>query len=86
MLFFPKVTARLTTPDGKQNQDSHFLICYQGKLGILVVDVEDAALEAATDGILQSQGIRHIQHYDVTECTAEPHGVVLEFLQLLSQA
>ncbi len=86
VLFFPKATARLTTPDGKQNQDSHFLICYEGKLGILAVDVEDAALEAATDRILQSQDIRFIQHYDFTECTAEPHRVVLEFLQLLSQA
>lgn len=86
VLFFPKATARLTTPDGKQNQDLHFLICCEGKLGILAVDLEDAEQETATDGILQSQGIRIIQHYDASECTAEPERVVLEFLQLLSQA
>ena len=86
VLFFPKATARLTTPNGKHNQEPHFLICYQGKLGILAVDVDDAEPEAATDGILQSQGIHIIQHYEVTECAAEPDRVVLEFLQLLTQA
>lgn len=86
VLFFPKATARLTTPDGKKNQDLHFLICYEGKLGILAVDLDDAEQETGTDGILQSQGIRIIRHYDASECTAEPHRVVLEFLQLLSQA
>ncbi|MCT7948987.1 hypothetical protein NG798_04235 [Ancylothrix sp. C2] len=86
VLFFPKATARLTTPDGKQNQDLHFLICYEGKLGILAVDLAEEDQETATDGILQSQGIRIIQHYDVNECTVEPQRVVLEFLQLLSQA
>ena len=86
VLFFPKATARLTTPDGKQNQDLHFLICYEGKLGILAVDLAEEEQETATDGILQSQGIRIIQHYAKRQCTAEPQRVVLEFLQLLSQA
>lgn len=86
VLFFPKATARLRTPDGKQNQDLHFLICYEGKLGILAVDLAEEEQETATDGILQSQGIRIIQHYAKREGTAEPERVVLEFLQLLSQA
>lgn len=85
VLFFPKATARLTTSEGRQNHEPHFLVCCQGKLGILAVDVEAAALGRATDVIWQSQGIRTIQHYEVTECDAEPDRVVLEFLQLLNQ-
>ncbi len=85
VLFFPKATARLTTPEGRQNQTPHFLVCYEGKLGILAVDVEAEALGRPTDVTWQSQGIRIIQHYDVIECDAEPDRVVLEFLQVLNQ-
>ncbi|GAB4280932.1 MAG: hypothetical protein Fur0025_09320 [Oscillatoriaceae cyanobacterium] len=85
VLFFPKATARLTTSEGRQNHEPHFLVCCQGKLGILAVDVAAADLGRANDVIWQSQGIRIIQHYEVTECDAEPDRVVLEFLQLLSQ-
>ena len=49
------------------------------------MDVADADLGRANDVIWQSQGIWIIQHYEVTECDAEPDRVVLEFLQLLSQ-
>lgn len=87
VLFFPKATARLTTTEGRQNQDLYFLICYEGKLGILGVNAEDRD-EAAqrSDRILQSQGIRMIQYYKVNECTEESDRVVLEFLQNLSLA
>ncbi|QIZ70149.1 hypothetical protein [Oxynema aestuarii] len=85
VLFFPKATARLATPDGRQNEDPHFLICYEGKLGILAVDFEEAD-EGATDRLFQSQGIHMIHHYNVTECSAQSDRVVLEFLQHLSQA
>lgn len=85
VLFFPKATARLTTSEGRQNHEPHFLVCCQGKLGILAVDVAAAELGRANDVIWQSQGIRIIQYYEVTECDAEPDRVVLEFLQLLSQ-
>ncbi|MCT7959042.1 pentapeptide repeat-containing protein [Laspinema palackyanum] len=84
VLFFPNATARLTTPDAKQNQPPHFLVCSEGKLGILVVDGEED--EAETSRLLQSQGIRIIHHYPVTECTEESDRIVLEFLQGLSQA
>lgn len=87
MLFFPKATARLTTTEGRQNQDLYFLICYEGKLGILGVNAEDRdEADQRSDRILQSQGIRMIQYYNVNECTEEPDRVVLEFLQNLSLA
>ena len=99
VLFFPKATARLTTNEGRQNQELYFLVCYEGKLGILAVDLEEAELEAETEphgevgaaqvgaaSVLQSQGIRVIEHYEARECAEEPDRVVLEFLQHLSQA
>jgi hypothetical protein len=85
VLFYPNATARLTTPDGRKNQDPHFLVGSEGKLGILFVDgVEED--EAETDRLLQTQGIRIIHHYPVTQCTEDSDWVVLEFLQALSQA
>ncbi|KOR38368.1 hypothetical protein AM228_02075 [Planktothricoides sp. SR001] len=87
VLFFPKATARLTTTDGRENQDLYFLICYEGKLGILGVNAEEGdEADRRSDRILQSQGIRMIQYYNVNECTEEPDRVVLEFLQNLSFA
>ncbi|AFY82673.1 pentapeptide repeat-containing protein [Oscillatoria acuminata] len=85
VLFYPNATARLTTPDGRKNQDPHFLVGSEGKLGILVVDgvAED---EAETDRLLQTQGIHIIHHYPVTQCTEDSDWVVLEFLQALSQS
>lgn len=87
VLFFPKATARLTTTEGRENQDLYFLICYEGKLGILGVNAEEEdEADRRSDRILQSQGIRIIQYYNVNECTEEPDRVVLEFLQNLSLA
>jgi len=87
VLFFPKATARLTTTEGRENQDLYFLICYEGKLGILGVNAEEEdEADRRSDRILQSQGIRMIQYYNVNECTEEPDRVVLEFLQNLSLA
>ncbi len=85
VLFFPKATARLTTTVDRQNQDVYFLICYEGKLGILGVNAEDGdEADRRSDRILQSQGIRMIQYYNAIECTEEPDRVMLEFLQNLS--
>ncbi|MCT7989505.1 pentapeptide repeat-containing protein [Laspinema sp. D6] len=84
VLFYSNATARLTTPEGGKNQDPHFLVCSEGKLGILVVNGEED--EAETDRLLQTQGIRIIHHYPVTQCTEDSDWVVLEFLQALSQA
>ncbi|MBO0350489.1 hypothetical protein J0895_15575, partial [Phormidium pseudopriestleyi FRX01] len=77
VLFFPNATARLTTAEGRTNQTPHFLVCSDGKLGILVVNREEDEVE--TDRLLQSQGILIIHHYPVTECTEESDRVVLEF-------
>ena len=38
VLFVPNSLARLTTPKGRENKEADFLICYNGKWGVLEVD------------------------------------------------
>lgn len=82
VLFFPNSKARLTTTEGRENQEPDFLIFHNGKWGILEVDGE---VDEERDRILQSHGIPIIQHYDATQCSEQPDLVVQEFLEMLSQ-
>ena len=82
VLFFPNSKARLTTTEGRENQEPDFLIFHNGKWGILEVDGE---VDQERDRILQSHGIPIIQHYDSTQCSEQPDRVVQEFLEMLSQ-
>jgi Pentapeptide repeats (8 copies) len=82
VLFFPNSKARLTTTEGRENQEPDFLIFHNGKCGILEVDGE---VDEERDRILESHGIPIIQHYDSTQCSEQPDLVVQEFLEMLSQ-
>jgi len=82
VLFFPNSKARITTTEGRENQEADFLIFQNGKWGILEVDGE---VDEERDRILQSHGIPIIQHYDSTSCSEQPDLVVQEFLDMLNQ-
>jgi Pentapeptide repeats (8 copies) len=82
VLFFPNSKARITTTEGRENQEPDFLIFHNGKWGILEVDGE---VDEERDRILESHGIPIIQHYDATQCSDQPDLVVQEFLEMLSQ-
>ena len=82
VLFFPNSKARITTTEGRENQEADFLIFHNGKWGILEVDGE---VDEERDRILQSHGIPIIHHYDSTQCSEQPDLVVQEFLEMLSQ-
>ena len=82
VLFFPNSKGRVTTTAGRENEESDFLVCYQGKLGILQVNLSEANPELDYEGV-QSQGIRLVRHYEPIQCSEEPEKIVLEFLQLL---
>ncbi len=96
ILFFPNSRARLTTPEGRQNQDFDFLICHEGKLGILGVWHQDATTEEERVShsvealqqlrLFKEHGIQIIQHYDASLCSEQPDRVVREFMEILSQA
>lgn len=86
VLFIPNSKIRLTTSEGRQNQEPDFLIFHQGKWGILQVSHEDGEkYEECGDRLFQSHGIQIVQHYAATRCQAEPDRVVEEFLKTLNQ-
>ena len=92
VMFFPNCKARITTPQGRQNREPDFLVCYQGNLGILEVDAEpwqpasSTALDHERDRHFKFQGIRVVEHYDAIACLDDPDTVVEEFLAILSNA
>jgi hypothetical protein len=85
LLFLPNCMARF--PKEGQNKEADFLICRDGKWGILEVDGEtyhtNAAKDHERDRLFQDHGIRVVQRFTAKECTENPKGVVQRFLGLL---
>jgi len=86
ILFFPNSKARLTTPEGRQNQEPDFLIFHQGKLGILEIWHPDTKKDEERDRFFASHGILIIHYCDANRCSEESDHIVQEFLDILSQA
>ena len=87
ILFLPNCMARF--PQESQNREADFLVCYDGKWGIMEVDGEtyhaNAAKDHDRDRLFQSHGIRVVQRYTAKRCIENPKGVVQEFLGLLKR-
>jgi hypothetical protein len=92
VLFLPNCRARLTTPQGRENREPDFLICYDGKWGILEVDGEPFHPPSRTvedherDRLYKSHGIRVVEHFDASECFENAKGVVDRFLDILRRS
>ncbi len=92
VLFLPNCRARLGVVDDRKNREADFLVCLDGKWGILEVDGEPfhppsrAAQDHDRDRLFQSHGILIVQHFDAARCYKDPDGVVEEFLSLLRRA
>lgn len=84
IFFFPNSKARLTTPEGRQNQEPDFLIFHQGKLGILEICHPDTEKDEERDRYFASAGICTIYYCEAHRCSQEADRVVQEFLELLS--
>jgi Pentapeptide repeats (8 copies) len=84
IFFFPNSQARLTTPEGRQNQEPDFLIFHQGKLGILEIWHPDTEKNQERDRDFASAGICTIYYCESHRCSQEADRVVQEFLELLS--
>jgi hypothetical protein len=84
IFFFPNSQARLTTPEGRQNQEPDFLIFHQGKLGILQICHADTEKDEERDRDFASAGICTIYYCEAHRCSQEADRVVQEFLELLS--
>ncbi|MFY7806101.1 MAG: pentapeptide repeat-containing protein [Limnoraphis robusta] len=85
ILFFPNAKVRLTTPDGRQNQEANFLIFHQGKWGILELLHPNTLRPKERDRLFETQGIRIIHYYDCNQFNQEPDEIVQEFINILSQ-
>jgi hypothetical protein len=75
----------LTTTEGRQNREVDFLICHEGKWGILMIWDEEKAAELELS-LFKDRGIRIVQPYGATLCGEQPNRVVREFLEILSRA
>lgn len=86
----PNCLARLDDPQkpkGRANKEADFLVCYQGKLGILEVDgphhtPERRVEEQERERLFRLHGIIVVERYDSEKCKAQPFKVVDQFLKL----
>jgi hypothetical protein len=91
-LYLPNCRARLGLPPKRQNREADFLVCHEGKWGILEVDGEPyhpparKVHEDERDRLFKLHGIRVVEHFDAHRCFESPQAVVREFLALLKQA
>ena len=92
VLFFPNAAAVLgqQEPGMVLKREPDFLICFQGKWGILEVAGEPYHSGASTSKdhdrsrLFQRYGLVFVQFYDSKQCLSDPAGVVDDFLHLLS--
>jgi hypothetical protein len=91
VLFFPNCRGRLGPAASRENKEVDFLICHNGKWGILEVDGEPfhpptrTAQDHARDRTFREHGIRLVEHFDATECYETADEVLSRFLRLLER-
>jgi hypothetical protein len=90
VLFLPLCLARLNTSTGRRNLEPDFLVCHQGKWGLLEVDgpyhtPSTRVTEQGRERFFQHHGVRVIQRFDAKRCEEQPDAVVKEFLELIEK-
>lgn len=91
-LFFPNCRGRLGASAARENREADFLVCHDGKWGILEVDGEPfhtpsrTVQDHARDRFFKEHGVRIVEHFDATECYERPDEVVAGFLRILERA
>lgn len=91
VLYLPNCKARLDTPNGRRSLEPDFLICYEGRWGILEVD---GPYHTSTRRVEEQERERLFRHYRILiverfndkKCYGQPDNVVREFLELLSKS
>ena len=86
IFFIPPVRVRLNaSKKSRQSRELDFVICHEGKWGVLEVDgpfhVREA--DAERDRWLEAHGITNIQRFPSLRCFQDPQAVVDEFLHHL---
>jgi hypothetical protein len=91
VLFLPNCLARLGDT-ARETREGDFLVCLEGKWGILEVDGEPFHPPSRTvqdhqrDRLFRAHGILVVEHFDAAECFERADAVVKKFLAILSQA
>jgi hypothetical protein len=89
VLFLPNCMARLGLPGSRENREADFLVCYEGRWGILEINGDAYHMNAAKDHnrsrLFKIHGIRVFEPYEARRCMKEPDSVVREFLELLKK-
>jgi hypothetical protein len=92
VLFLPNCLARLNSGSARVNREPDFLVCQNGKWGILEVDGDPyhpptrAAQDHERDRLFRSYGIRVVERFRADECFENSNGVVSKFLELLARS
>lgn len=89
VFFLPNCLGRLTTDSGRRNREADFLVCDNGKWGVLEIDGltyhKAAALDHQRDRVFRSYKIRVVERFPATECQENAPNVVKRFLQQLER-
>lgn len=92
VLFLPNCRARLGPVGKRLNREGDFLVCHEGKWGLLEVDGEPfhpptrKAQEDERDRLFKQHGMRVVEHFDAARCYETPIEVVKQFLAILKQS
>ena len=91
VLFFPNCRSRLGLVSSRENREADFLVCHNGKWGLLEVDGEPfhppsrTVQDHARDRLFRDHGVRLVEHFDATRCYQDADAVVAQFLRLLEK-
>jgi hypothetical protein len=89
VMYLPNCMARLGPPEHRHNKEPDFLVCLDGKWGILEVDGKAYHQEAAQDHERDRQfrryGIKVIERFSGKRCYDGPDEVVDIFMRILQQ-
>lgn len=92
VFFLPNCMGRLGSKPQRKNREADFLVCQNGKWGILEVDGEPFHPPSRTvhdherDRLFKMHGVRIVEHFDADRCYNEPNKVVREFLRILASS
>ena len=91
VLFLPNCRAWLGL-ETRENREADFLICYEGRWGILEIDhpfshpPSKIDEDRERDRRFEAHGIRLVERFSWRRCREEPDTVVEQFLMLLKNA
>jgi hypothetical protein len=89
VLFLPNCVSRLGLPNSRENREADFLVCCDGKWGILEINGDTYHTNSAKDHnrsrLFKIHGIRVFEAYEAKRCIKEPDNVVQEFFELIKK-